>query len=153
MSRTFRLAGLLRLRRMQEEQAAADLARANAERHAAAERRRTSESLLGGSTLPSVGDDLTWRAAVAGRAALTSLATESVAALELAGERVRQASDHWSDARTRATTLSKLEDRHEAEVRAEEERTEQLALDEVAGRRGTAGAAPLDAGPSTEGDR
>ena len=48
MNRGFPLAGLLRLRHLQEEQAAAELARANAERRAADRRRRdTAEALAG----------------------------------------------------------------------------------------------------------
>lgn len=145
MSRSFRLAGLLRLRRLQEEQAAADLARANAERLAAVERRRVTAEMLGDSSLPALGDEATWKAAVAGRAALQGMVTESLVAIDLAAAQVDHAAGLWTEARTRATTLTKLEERHELAVRVEDDRLEQLVLDEAATRRATA--------PDPEGDR
>lgn len=135
MAAAFRLAGLLRLRRLQEDQAAAELARTHAERRAAAHRRDETAQLLAGTSFPVHGDELVWRAAVAGRASLAGLTTEATAALAAVESRVDQATGEWSAARTRATTLSKLEERHEVLVRAEEEAAEQLVLDEAASRR------------------
>lgn len=158
----FRLGGLLRLRRMQEDQAAAEAAQANAERRAAERRRIETAEMLAGTALPHSGDDLTWRAAIASRAAMTGLAGESVAALELADARVQQATEYWSDAKAKATALSKLEERHDAEVRAEEDRAEQLVLDEAALRgHGARSSRPGDdqqgapdtTHPPTEGER
>lgn len=157
MAGMFRLAGLTHLRRMQEEQAAAELARANAEARAAQERRRETAEMLSDATFPHSGDELVWRAAVAARTSLSGLVTESQAAIILAQQRVAAATDEWSEARTRATTLGKLEERHEQATRAEEEHAEQLVLDEAAirGHRSTTtvpGATPAPE-PTTEGDR
>lgn len=135
MAAAFRLAGLLRLRRLQEDQAAAVLARANAERQDAVDHRDETAEMLAGTIFPAHGDELVWRAAVAGRASLTGLTMEATAALAAVEARVDQATGEWSAARTRATTLSKLEERHEVLVRAEEEAAEQLVLDEAASRR------------------
>ena len=46
-------------------------------------------------------------------------------------------------------TLEKLQEKHETVVRAEEQRAEQVVLDEVAGRRRAA----VPAGADAEGDR
>lgn len=134
----FRLAGLLRLRQMQEEQAAADLARANAARARAEERRRDTQAMLNDSMLPERTDELAWRAAVAARASLAGMLTESVLSVRSATAVVDDAGAAWSAARTLTTTLGKLEERHDREVRLAEDRAEQLVLDETAGRRAAA---------------
>jgi flagellar protein FliJ len=148
----FRLAGLLRLRQSQEEQAAAELARANAAREAAQRRRQDTEQMLAGSTLPSRSDELMWKVAIAGRAALGGLVAESVVALGAASLTAEDAARTWTDARARATTLGKLEERHDAQVRAAEEHAEQVAVDETATRRAAARAAD-DPAPTPEGGR
>ena len=130
----FRLGGLLRLRRLEEEQAAAELARATAERRAAALRRSSAAEELGAASLPS-GDDLSFQAAVAGRASLMGMVGESTLWLAAAGARVEGAQAVWTTRRTAVRTLDKLEERHDAAVGAEEARLEQLLLDETALRR------------------
>lgn len=130
----FPLAGLLRLRTLQEEQAAADLAIANADRRRAEKRRRDTAEALAGMRLPESADDLTWQAAVAARAAMRSLTIEAGAAQDVAAERAASAGAAWSAARTRAVALTKLEERHGRAVRTEEERAEQLVIDEAAAR-------------------
>ena len=134
MAAGFRLGGLLRLRRLQEDQAAAELAQANARRRSAELRRLATEEMLSGQVLPPRGDLLSWQASVAGRAALTGLVGEASLAVAVAAARAGVAADQWSGARTRAVTLTKLEERHTVTVRAEEERVEQLLLDEAAAR-------------------
>ncbi|WP_024286292.1 flagellar export protein FliJ [Cellulomonas sp. KRMCY2] len=134
MAHPFRLAGLLRLRRLQEDEAAAELARTHAQRRAAEKRRDDTAEMLAGTTLPRHGDELTWQAAIAGRAALTGLVGEATATVAAINARVQAATDEWSAARTRATTLTKLEERHGLEVHAEEDRAEQAVLDEAAAR-------------------
>lgn len=133
----FRLAGLLRLRKLQEEQAAADLARANAERAAAVQRRRDTEALLNDASLPERTDTLSWRVAVAARASLGGMLTEATLAVQAAGVVAEQRTAAWSATRVAATTLGKLEERHDEAVRLETERAEQLVLDESATRRAT----------------
>ncbi|WP_250448170.1 flagellar export protein FliJ [Actinotalea sp. C106] len=144
MARAFRLGGLLRLRKLQEEQAEAEAARANAERRAADKRRYDTAVMLAGAALPDEGDELTWRAAIAARAALTGLTSESVTAVEAAQARVHEATAHWAEARARATALEKLEDRHSAALRTEEDHAEQLVLDEAALRGRTTTDPPIE---------
>lgn len=128
---TFRLAGLLRLRRLEEERAAARLAQANAERTAAHHRRDGDVDRIARSTLDE--DDFT--VAVAGRAALFGMYAESTAYLALAIERAEQAGVEWSGARTAVRMIDKLEERHAATEEAEALRAEQLLLDETAIRQ------------------
>ena len=157
MAGPFRLAGLLRLRRLQQDEAAAELARTHAQRRAAEKRRDETADMLAGTTLPRHGDDLSWQAAIAARAALTGLAGEANAAVAAIDSLLARATDDWSAARTRATTLTKLEGRHGLEVRAEEDRAEQAVLDEAAARGHRTAATPaveaagdhLQQGPTT----
>ena len=56
-------------------------------------------------------------------------------AVDVAVRRGEIAAEDWTAARTRVAMFDKLAERHEALVRAEEDRTEQQLLDEVASRR------------------
>ena len=134
MSAAFRLGGLLRLRRLQEDEAAAELAQANVRRQEAEQRRLDTEEMLSGAVLPHRANMLTWQASIAGRAALTGLVQEATMTVAAAASRADRAGLVWSAARSRAVTIGKLEDRHTEAVRAEEERLEQLLLDEAAAR-------------------
>lgn len=138
MATPFRLAGLLRLRGMQEEQASAELARANASLRAAERREARTAQALAGADLPEQSDAVTWQASVAARAAAAGLLTEAIAARDVVEVQVRRATGEWSDARARMLMIKKLEERHQALLVAEELRLEQLALDEAAGRRAAA---------------
>ena len=134
MSRTFRLAGLLRLRSMAEDRAAAELAAAARLRAAADARRLETEVMLGAASMPARADELHFRAAVASRAALGGLLAERRTDVRAADEVVRAADDAWTTARIRTKALTRLEERHAAQVRAQDERAEQIVLDEVGAR-------------------
>jgi flagellar protein FliJ len=127
----FRLGGLLRLRRLEEERAAATLARANADRQAARDRRSRAALELSGASFDD-GDTASFQAAVAGRASLMGLLEESALLLAMAGARADEAQRDWTERRTDVRALEKLEERHDAAATAEEGRTEQLLSDEVA---------------------
>jgi len=132
----FRLAALLRVRKLQQDAAAGRAGAAAAQARtaeAAVEHRRTA---LASSGLPEGGDELVWRATVAGRAALSSLLTTSRA---LAEERARdavQAQAEWAGARREVRPLERLLERHREVEAAEELRAEQVLLDEHASRSG-----------------
>ena len=134
MTRAFRLASLLRVRRLEEDRAAGVLAAANRRRVEAAARRWQDETALAVSGLPNHSDELHWQAAVASRAALGGLLTESAAVAVMASQQAGIAERAWSAARTRAVVLEKLELRHDLAEQVEELRVEQLLLDEVATR-------------------
>lgn len=149
MSRAFRLAGLLRLRSMAEEQAAAQLADRTRTRDAAAARSSATEQALSGAAFPVTMDATAMRAVVASRMALSSLLVDHRARVDVAQDAMTTAQDDWAAARTRTRTLEKLQEKHEAVVRVEEQRAEQVVLDEVAGRR--AARTPVGAGTGPDG--
>lgn len=149
MNRAFSLAGLLRVRELQEERAAAELAKANQLREAAQRQREALEQALATRTFPCSIDDLggeivghdltpnpsTWRAVVAARASAVELLRESTLVIAKAHHEVQEATDEWSQAKMRAAMIHKLKDKHLQAVEAEELREEQLVLDEAAQRR------------------
>ena len=134
MERAFRLAGLLRLRELQEEQAAAQLAASNASLQRAHRYREATLTALTGHTLPAAADPHAWRAAVAGRAVLRDRLADAGADVAQAAELVVADTASWAAARSRSVGLEKLHDKHRALVGAEDARAEQHALDEVAAR-------------------
>lgn len=135
MTRSFPLAGLLRVRALAEERAAAELAAARRAERAAAERARETRERLTGSTLPDVADGLAFRASVASRASLVALLEEQGDQVVAAQAHSDERTDVWVAARRDARAVERLEERHDATVRAEELHAEQVVLDEVAGRR------------------
>ncbi len=153
MERAFRLAGLLRLRTLQEERAAGVLAVSHAALRTAQGHRETTYRTLAGHTMPALADTQGWRASVAARGTLTHLLADAAIEVRDAGERVTADTADWSAARARSVGLEKLADKHRTLVHAEDERAEQLALDEVASRRARPGAFAPAGAPSTGPER
>lgn len=131
MARGFGLSGLLRLRHLQEEQAGAALGAAR--RRAAEQEQRVTmvREQLDGS-LSEVTDSTALRAVAAARASTRSMLTE----LEGLAARHRTEADErqaeYTESRRRAVALEKLERRHLESQDAEELRSEQIGLDELA---------------------
>jgi flagellar FliJ protein len=138
MSRPFRLASLLHLRVMAEDRAAAELAAAARLRAAADARRHATEVMLGSASLPGHSDELHFHAAAASRAALGSLLMERRSEVQATDADVAVANAAWTAARVQTKALERLEERHDAQVREQDERAEQLVLDEVGARMRTA---------------
>lgn len=153
-TRRFALAGLMRVRELQEERAAAELARANHARAQAAQQRADATAALAAMAFSTparpMDDDVedgpaphpleadharSWHAVVAGRASLTALVGEYTQALHAASQVADEASADWTKARMRAAMIDKLKARHDHEVEVEDLRAEQLVLDEAALRR------------------
>ena len=134
MSRLFPLAGLLRLRKLQQDQAALDLAEANA-RVAALEARhgraRTALGALGGSPQTI--------AALNALAVARSSSRSMLAELEALGrnhqETLGSAQSAFNAARAESVALEKLHERHAAALLAADLHAEQTVLDEIAGAR------------------
>jgi flagellar FliJ protein len=137
----FRLAGLHRLRKLQEDQAAAELASSARTRRLLQRRAELALDGLSGSEL-SEGDVLAWQASVAARAAHSAAVVAARASEAAAEEAERAASAAWTRARQRSATIDKLAERHAALVRAEDEHAEQVVLDELAIRRSVDEAGP-----------
>ena len=81
------------------------------------------------------------------------MAGEAALAVASSTARVHAATGDWSAARTRATTLAKLEVRHGVVEQAAAERAEQLVLDEAAARGHRAKAADESATPTPKEER
>lgn len=138
MTKHFPLAGLLRLRRLQEDQAAAEVAAAatRARASAAAAERAlllTSRSSLerAGRTGAGVvtGADL---AAIARRDALRSAeATAAAAAAAADADAVTGAGQQWAQARARAEAVETLAVRHRRQRVAARRAAEQKAVDDL----------------------
>jgi flagellar FliJ protein len=143
MDRAFRLAGLLRLRELQEDQAAARLAASHAVLRDAERRRRDTLDTLVRHAMPEHADAGVWRLSVTGRASLSHLLADAGVAVADAGVRVGQDTADWSGARSRSVGLEKLRDKHREAVALEDGRAEQHALDEVASRTARTGVAGI----------
>jgi len=149
MTKRFQLAGLMRVRELQEERAAADLALANRAKLDAKRLAEAANDALADQSFPDLAranaydahaealESYTpnWQAIVAARASLAALMRESNQALRVASERAEDATGQWNEARMRAAMIDKLKARHDRDVESDELREEQIVLDEAALRK------------------
>lgn len=133
----FRLASVAKLRQMEEDRAAAELLTRTQRRRGAEQRAQHLRAALETTTLPTEADALSFRAAVAARAAASAALTEAATAVELTRSEEQGAQGAWSRARRRTTTIGKLAEKHVLAERAAESHAEQLHLDEIATQRAT----------------
>ena len=133
MSAAFNLAGLLRLRRLEEDQRAAELGTArDGEAIGAARTRRVRNALSDSSTDPLSHASLA--SIAASRASTAELLSELDDVDRVAADRVERAAAEHAAAHRRTLGLEKLEERFEERQKAEELRAEQLLLDDLAAR-------------------
>ncbi|WP_091608083.1 flagellar FliJ family protein [Arthrobacter koreensis] len=132
MGRDFPLAGLLRLRRLQQDSAAGTLAAANADLRRAAEARIEAYGSLAATPLEAA-DAATLNAIAAARASSRSMLADLLASEQLKDAAVNTAQAEFQAARARSVGLEKLEAKHSDAVAVEDLRTEQNVLDELAG--------------------
>ncbi|OII34911.1 hypothetical protein BIU98_02845 [Curtobacterium sp. MMLR14_010] len=135
MNRRFPLAGLLRLRHAEQDRAAASLAAANDRVREAADARIAARRTLEdtGIAMP-IQDAATLSAVAAARAATRGMLQELDAVVQNRRVDADRAQDEYTAARRSALGLEKLEEQHGTRVAAEELRTEQTVLDEIAAR-------------------
>ncbi|WP_267425426.1 MULTISPECIES: flagellar FliJ family protein [unclassified Curtobacterium] len=135
MNRRFPLAGLLRLRHAEQDRAAASLAAANDRVREAADARIAARRTLEdtGVAMP-IQDAATLSAVAAARAATRGMLQELDAVVRNRRIDADRAQDDYTAARRSALGLEKLEEQHGTRVAAEELRTEQTVLDEIAAR-------------------
>lgn len=133
MTRTFSLAGLLRLRKIREDQAAGDLAVANGDlRTTRAQSSQVRDEL--GETRTAVTNTAALNAVHTARASARSMLGELDALLALRQATADEAAVEFAAARSQSVRIEKLEARHSAiEVEADL-RQEQGVLDEIASR-------------------
>ncbi|MGA7204709.1 MAG: hypothetical protein WBX27_08785, partial [Specibacter sp.] len=111
MARSFRLAGLLRFRQAQEDQAAAALAQANARRREQAGRVSVVRAALD-SARSDAGSSTALRASAAARASSRSMLVELTALAATAEEAAETAREDLVAAKKTAASLEKLAERH-----------------------------------------
>lgn len=131
MSRAFTLAGLLRLRHLQQDQAAGDLAVANARLRATATRIDETRAALEHLPISPTGAD-TLYAIAAARASSRSMLAELAALDGVAQRAVGDAQAEFEAKKAASVSLEKLEGRHGATVAAEDLHAEQGVIDEIA---------------------
>jgi flagellar FliJ protein len=131
---TFRLLNLMKLRRMQEDGARAELARARATETDRRRREQRVRGMLGDSAVDASSAEAVQSIAAA-RASSSSMLGELETLLAQDQQSVLEASAVYAEAKTRTTQLEKLEEQHAARVHRDDLRREQNVLDEHAGRR------------------
>lgn len=131
MSRVFPLAGLLRLRRLQQDQAAGELAAANARLREGRVRRDRARNALGGTSADATSVEAL-HALAAARASTRSMLADLDALGRTHETGVQQAQSAFDAARASAVGLEKLAARHAEEVAREEQHDEQIVIDEIA---------------------
>ncbi|MBW8872714.1 MAG: hypothetical protein JF618_11360 [Leifsonia sp.] len=131
MARAFALAGLLRLRQIEKEHAASDLAAANALRRDAGERQARAIAALHAVPVEAT-DASTLFAMAAARASSRSMLADLAALAAERDDQAVEAQQAFTEAKKRAVGLEKLESRHRTEVIAGDLSAEQSAIDEVA---------------------
>ena len=127
----FSLAGLLRVRRLEEEEATHTLARATVRLAESTAREAQIRRKLGGGDDEVSGVEVL-RAVAAARASSRSMLAELEATHRLNRHDVDEARAAFAEARTRSKGLEKLEEKYDRAVTRAELRTEQNALDEIA---------------------
>ena len=131
MKRTFALAGLLRLRHLQQDQAAGDLAQANATAQANMARRAEARATL--EQTPCLASGAATLAAIASARAS---ANRMLADMDVLGRNYQvllgEAQVTYDRTRADSVRLEKLEGRHGALVVADDLHREQAVLDEIA---------------------
>ena len=131
MSRAFRLAGILRLRRLEEDQAAARLAAAHGDLAETTGRIDDLARRLDASP-DRAADAASLAAVAASRAATNALFAVLAAEEQVRAADVDQAGAELRRARAATSGLEKLQERHDAATLRAEGRAEQHVLDEVA---------------------
>ncbi|MFD1214787.1 hypothetical protein ACFQ36_22425 [Arthrobacter sp. GCM10027362] len=131
MARSFPLAGLLRLRHLQQDQAAGKLAAANARLQDNGRSILQARTLLG-ETVSEVSDAAALQAVAAARASSRGMLADLQALEQLRQGEAEQARLAFQQARAQAVALEKLEARHAGAAAAEELHGEQVVLDELA---------------------
>lgn len=128
----FSLAALLRIRRLQQDRAAAEVSTSRARAAAVADRRRFAQNSLASLTSGGTSEELRWTAA-ARAASASTLGDLNVLADEM-DQLVSEAAARLSETRAQTIMLEKLEARHDEAAVTEELRREQNVLDEMSSR-------------------
>lgn len=137
----FRLAGLLKLRKLKEETASAELAKRTGARRQMEQREAEVRSRLGSQEIDAHGSRENWVASVVARGAMMANLEAARAAVAQAAEEEAVAQREYQRAKQEAVPLEKLEEKHRQAEFFEEMRKEQNILDELASQRAARDAA------------
>jgi flagellar FliJ protein len=129
-TRTFGLAGLLRLRTIEQDQAGAALATANSRSQAIHARTSAARRDLRGAAVEVSSTKALHMAAIS-RASSRSMLNDLLALETIQNEETAAAQSAFLAARSRTVGLEKLQAKHDTRVAAEDLATEQNALDEI----------------------
>jgi flagellar FliJ protein len=129
--KAFSLAGILRLRSLQETLAAADLAAARRDLDGVRARRTQVGAELAGTSVSAAGT-AALAAIAAARASAQAMLSDLVALESMAARKADEAAVNHRQARTKAHTIERLRERFDVRERREDLRREQSALDEIA---------------------
>ncbi len=129
----FRLAGLLRLRTLREDQARSALAQTQTRVATASYEAGLRAGVVARAAAPDGGRAPVFLAAVAARSAEVSSLTAALAAEQLARADVDAARSSWAAARNRTRVVQRLAERHHEQVRAEQDRLDQHESDDRSG--------------------
>lgn len=131
MVRAFSLAGLLRLRHLEQDAAVGALSAANARlRENQIRRARIRAELAGSEAQPT--DRLALTAVAVARSSARGMLAELEALGSIEAEAVARATAALTTARMKTVGLEKLAEKHHVEVVASDLKTEQSAIDELA---------------------
>ncbi|MGW9627837.1 hypothetical protein [Microbacterium sp. NPDC055521] len=138
MARSFSLAGLLRVRSIQERAAAQELSRAVIEENQTRTRERHLRAALAATDSDAV-DVRSLAAMAAARVAGRSMLADLESLAHVQQQAVELAQSTHSEVRREVRGLDRLASAHVARMRADALRAEQHDLDEIALRRGAEG--------------
>ena len=131
MASQFSLAGLLRLRHAQQDQAAGDLAAANLKRAQNAASESKTRAALGGTPSDATSTEAL-HALAAARASSRSTLADLAALARFHNATAQEAQIAFDAARAQSLSLEKLETRHNELMAADELKAEQIILNEIA---------------------
>lgn len=132
MGRRFPLAGLVRLRHLQQDQAAAALAAANERLQESGARRERARAALGATAGDATSVEALYAVAAA-RASTRGMLADLDALRRRRETAQRDAQAEFDEARARSLRLEKLARRHIDALAVEDLHAEQIVLDEIAG--------------------
>lgn len=138
MTRSFSLAGLLRVRSIQERAAAQELSRAVIEENQTRTRERHLRAALAATDSDAV-DVRSLAAMAAARVAGRSMLADLESLAQVQQQAVSDAQSSHSEVRREVRGLDRLAAAHLARMQADALRAEQQELDEIALRRGAEG--------------
>lgn len=138
MTRSFSLAGLLRVRSIQERAAAQELSRAVIEENQTRTRERHLRAALAATNSDAV-DVRSLAAMAAARVAGRSMLADLESLAQVQQQAVSDAQSSHSEVRREVRGLDRLAAAHLARMQADALRAEQHELDEIALRRGAEG--------------